>query len=142
MELAALIPVVVVVALSSFNLARYVALCATFDRVALDAIVSQGVSPAGAQTAMAAVGEVRKCIEDALGDVRSCEVEVSAEPLGETDRGRKLFVSPLLTSFRCTLVYRPWPSTFVIGGVVYESPVTLRHERSLVVDRYRPGVVI
>ncbi len=135
-------PVVLVVALASFNLARFVALCATFDRVSLDAIVSQGVSPAGAQTKLAAAGEVRACIQDALRDVRSCDVEVSVEPVGAAGGGRSLFVSPLLTRFRCVLLFRPWPSSFVMGGVAYESPVVLRHERSMVVDRFRPGVVI
>ena len=142
MELAALMPVIIVVSLASFNLARFVALCATFDRVSLDAVVSQGVSPAGAQTKLVAAGEVQSCIEDALGAPQTCSVEVSVERLGEADGSRKLFLSPLLTRFRCSLVFRPWPASFTIAGVTYDSPVVLRHERSMVVDRFRPGVVI
>ncbi len=142
-ELAALMPVVIVVALFSYNLARFVALCATFDRVSLDAVVAQGVAPAGTQSRIAAAGEVRSSIESALDASQVCSVEVATEPVGETGEGvRRLFLSPLLTRFRCTLVYRPWPSSFVIAGVTYDMPLALRHERSLVVDRYRPGVVI
>ena len=141
-ELAALMPAVIVVALVVYNLARFVALCATFDRVSYDAIVAQGVAPAGIQTRIVAAGEVQGCIESALDAPTACSVEVSAEQVTHDGSVRQLFVSPLLTRFRCTLVYRPWPSSFVIVGVAYDSPLALRHERELVVDRYRPGVVM
>lgn len=141
-ELAAMVPVVIVVALTAYNLARFVTLCAEFDRVAPDAVVSQGVAPAGTQTTLAASGEVESCIADALGESGSCSVEVAAEPVWASGTPGGLCLSPLLTRFRCTLVYRPWPSSFTIAGVPYESPVALRHERSMVVDRYRPGVVM
>jgi hypothetical protein len=29
-----------------------------------------------------------------------------------------------------------------LPGISYEAPFTLTHERTLVVDRYRPGVVL
>ena len=141
-ELAALMPVIIVVALTVYNLARFVALCATFDRVSLDAVVSQGVAPAGTQARIVAAGEVRGCIESALDTPSLCSVEVAAEGVGDTGDAKGLFLSPLLTRFRCTLVFKPWPSSFTIAGVAYESPLALRHERSMVVDRYRPGVVI
>ena len=136
-ELAALMPVVIVVALTTYNLARYVALCATFDRVSYDAVIAQGVAPSGTQTSIVAAGEVGRCIESALDTPTTCSVEVSAERVGMSGETRGLFLSP-----RCTLVFRPWPSTFTIAGVAYDSPLALRHERALVVDRYRPGVVI
>ena len=141
-ELAALMPIVIVVALTAYNLARYVALCATFDRVSYDAVIAQGVAPGGAQTRIAAAGEVGRCIESALDTPATCSVEVSTEGVRESAEASGLFLSPLLTRFRCTLVFRPWPSTFTIAGVAYASPLALRHERALVVDRYRPGVVI
>ena len=141
-ELAALMPVILVVALVVFNLARFVALCATFDRVSLDAVVSQGIAPVGTQSKLAAAGEVRGCIESTLGLRQACSVEVAVEPVSEAQGTRRLFVSPLLTRFRCTLVFKPWPSSFTIAGVKYDAPICLRHERSMVVDRYRPGVVI
>ena len=36
----------------------------------------------------------------------------------------------------------PAPDAFVIAGVASGTPFQLSHERSLVVDRYRPGVVM
>ncbi len=141
-ELAVLIPVVIVVSLVVFNLARFVSLCAAFDRISLDAVVSQGVSPAGNQTQMAAVDAVHECIVGALDERDLCDVRVSCEPASFLRGGTTMSLSPALTRFTCVLVYRPWPASFVIAGVPYDSPLALSHVRSLVIDRYTPGVVM
>lgn len=141
-ELAVLMPVIIVVSLLSYNLARYVTLCASFDRMALDAVITQGVAPEGTQTKFVAVDQVRTCIEESLNASRTCSVEVSTESVREPSASRKLFVSPLLTRFRCALVFRPWPASVSIAGVTYDMPCELRHECTVVVDRYRPGVVM
>lgn len=141
-ELAVLMPVIVVVALVAYNLLRFVCACAMFDRVAQDAVLMHGVSPSGTQTSVVAVDQVRSSICDALKDDPSCSVEVSAERVGGTGRGSLLSLSPSLTRFDCELRYKPWPSAFVMAGVRYDAPVFLRHARTLVVDRYRPGVVM
>lgn len=142
-EMAVMVPVGIVVALVVYNLCRFSEACALFDRVALDAVVSQGVSPPGEQSALSASGAVRTCIEEALA-AHSCEVSVAvtgaqAEAPGQ---GISFPVSPLLTTYTCTLRYRPWPHTFVLAGVPFRPPVVLTHERRLVVDRFRPGVVV
>jgi hypothetical protein len=136
-------PVAIVVALVVYNLCRFVEACAVFDRVALDAVVAQGVSPAGEQTSAAATGQVRASIEQALG-MRSCEVVVSAAGASAASarEGLSFPLSPLLTRYTCTLRYRPWPGSFVIAGVSMGAPVVLTHTRTLVVDRFRPGVVV
>lgn len=142
-ELAVLVPVIVVTALIVLNLCRFVEVCAAFDRIAPDAVISHGVSPAGEQSALSSAGSVKACIEKALASSR-CEVSVSvsgAEPVA-VGRGLTFPVSPLLTTYTCTLSYHPWPGSFVIAGVSFSPPVTLRHVRTLVVDRYRPGVVV
>jgi len=139
-ELAVLVPVVLVVALVILNLMRFVGACAVFDRASLDAVVSHGVAPAGEQTSLVAVDEVRGCIEAALND-KSCEAEVRAESLSGDGTGTFSLVSHL-TRYTCTLVYRPWPTSIRLPGITYQAPLSLRHERTLVVDRYRPGVVL
>jgi hypothetical protein len=139
-ELAVLVPVALVVALVVLNLMRFVGACAVFDRASLDAIVSHGVAPAGEQTSLAAVDEVEGCIGEALDD-ESCEVEVSAENLSGDEAGVFSLASHL-TRYTCTLVYRPWPTSLRLPGITYQAPLSLRHERTLVVDRYRPGVVL
>lgn len=141
-EMAVMVPVAIVVALVAFNLLCFVDACAAFDQAALDAIVSRGVSPSGQQTQSVAVGEVRAALEDALGREGTCEVEVRAEQARDDGSSSSFLISPLLTRYVCTLTYRPWPRFVSLPGITLEAPVALRHERELVVDRYRPGVVM
>ena len=143
-ELAVVLPVCIVVGLVAYNLCRFVEACATFDRVAPDAVIALGVSPAGEQSALSAAGQVRSSIQSAL-DMSSCEVSVQvsgAQQDGAAGHGLGFSVSPLLTTFTCTLRYRPWPGSFVMAGVVFTPPIALTHTRTLVVDRFRPGVVV
>ena len=140
-ELAVLMPLVLVCALAIFNLLRFVEACAVFDRVALDAVVTQGVAPAGEQSLVSSVEAVRSGLAEAFADMPSCEIEVRASKLSE-EEGASLAVNPFLTRFVCTLRFYPWPLSFSIAGIDARIPVFLTHERSLVVDRFRSGVVI
>ncbi len=141
-ELAVVVPVAIVVALIVLNLMWFVEACAAFDQAALDAVVAHGVSPAGEQEGSAAVAQVTAALERAMGREGTCEVEVSAQVVSGGGEAAPLVVSPFLTRYTCTLVYRPWPRLLRMPGVTYEAPLALRHERELVVDRYRPGVVV
>ncbi|MDO4797307.1 MAG: hypothetical protein Q4A01_04710 [Coriobacteriales bacterium] len=140
-ELAALAPVMIVVSLIVFNLSRFCMLCAMFDRVSLDAVVAHGISPSGQDAQITGVHDIQQCIEQALPAKGSCEVAVSAEEVSGEGAGR-LSVMPALVRYRCRLSYAPWPSSFSIAGVSVNAPLVLWHERSLVVDRYKPGVVM
>lgn len=141
-ELAVVMPVAIVVALTVYNLGRYVQLCAAFDQVSLDAIVSQGVSPPGQQSEYSAVASIRSVVAEALeGDDFRVLVSTGEGSSGD-GAGSTFSMAPLHTRYVCTLEYRPWPRSLVIGGVRYESPVRLRHQRSLVVDRFKSGVVV
>lgn len=141
-EAAMSIPLLLVSAYVVANLMLFVEACGEFDRIALDAVVSQGVSPSGELTEDAACAQVRSCIEDAMGHGATCSVDVSAkeEPHGWAE-GASFSLFPGLTRYECTLSYRPWPGSFSIAGVSFSSPALLTHTRSLVVDRYRAGVV-
>lgn len=139
-ELTVVVPVAIVVALIGVNLMRFVSLCALFDRASLDAVVSQGIAPAGEQAEVTSVEAVESSIERTMGD-RSVSVTVSVEPLGGTS-GETLVIAPNLTRYVCAFEMRPWPSSVVLAGVSMQAPALLRHERALVVDRYRPGVVV
>lgn len=140
-ELAVVVPVVIVVALVVLNLMGYVEACAAFDQAAQDAVLAQGVAPTGEQDAEHAAGEVRAAIEELVGREDRCEVEVRSEAVSAGAQG-SFVISPLLTRYVCTLTYRPWPRTLRLPGVTYEAPFALEHECELVVDRYRPGVVV
>lgn len=140
-ELAVMVPVALVVALIVLNLVGYVEACAAFDQAALEAIVAHGVAPPGEQSEAAAVEEVEAALVDLLGREDRCEVEVRAEAASSSG-GSGFVVSPLMTRYTCTLRYKPWPRLVRLPGVTYEAPLELTHERELVVDRYRPGVVM
>lgn len=143
-ELAVMLPAMVAIGLIVFNIVKYAEVCAAFDRVALDAAVTHGVSPAGEQSGSNAVKEVEGTIRSAIGSSQ-CEVEVSASG-ASAPRGRKeglaFPMSPLLTTYTCRLRFHPWPRRVSIAGVGFSVPLSLTHERSITVDRFRPGVVI
>lgn len=140
-ELAVLTPVVIVVGLVVLNLMWFVDACAAFDQAALDAVVAHGVAPSGEQSQQRAVEEVREALSQAL-DREGCEVEVRAEAVTGDVLDAPLVISPLLTRYVCTLSYRPWPRLVRLPGITYEAPLSLTHSRELVVDRFRPGVVM
>ena len=144
-ELAVVAPVVIVLALIVWNLMCFVEACAAFDQAALDAVTAHGVAPSGEQSERRAVEEVRAALEDTLSGLASCEVDVRSEPAEEAAEGAAtgavLTVSPLLTRYVCTLTYHPRPRLVSFPGVPYGAPLALVHERELVVDRYRSGVV-
>lgn len=140
-ELSVLVPVVLVIALVLVNLMEFVVCCARFDRASLDAVISQGVSAAGEQTQAAAVEAVRLALSQAMGADSPCEVDVRAERVGEGAKTTSFVISPLLTRYVCTMTFLPWPRVLRMPGISLEAPLALVHERELVVDRYRPGVV-
>lgn len=140
-ELACLMPVALVVAVIVFNLVRFVEACAVFDRAALDAVVLQGVAPSGEQSLVSGVEAVRASIADSFEEMPSCDIEVSARTLSDIEGG-SIAVNPLLTRYVCKLTFYPWPLSFAVAGIDARIPVALTHEKSLVVDRFRAGVVI
>jgi hypothetical protein len=143
-ELAALLPVTLVCGLIVMNLMQFVVACARFDRVALDAVVSQGVSAAGDQDSLTAVADVRSAIVRAMGDDERLDLEVSvaAAEDGTPSEGAVFSLATGLVRFTCTLRFHPWPREVSIAGVSMGAPLSLVHERQLVVDRYKPGVVV
>ena len=142
-ELAVMLPVVLVIAIAGINLARYVELCARFDRVALDAVVAHGVSPSGSQDVGNAASQVQAHIDQAFADVDGLEVSVSQQGIGRLGGGEVTFsLLPTLTRYECEMRLSPWPSSLVIAGVSLGAPAVLTHRRSLVVDRFRSGVVV
>lgn len=141
-ELAVLVPPAIVVALIVFNLMGFIDACAVFDQASLDAVLAHGVAPVGAQTSDTAEAEVAAAIRRALGNEGTCEIEVRSSGASQDAPTGSFVISPLLTRYTCTLRYKPWPRFLCMPGITMEAPFVLTHERSLVVDRYRPGVVM
>lgn len=66
-ELAFLIPVVIVSALIIINLGYFSSLCAKFDRVSQDMITSHGVAPSGEQSSASAKAQIEEKLKQAMG---------------------------------------------------------------------------
>lgn len=141
-ELAVMTPVVIVVVLILVNLLMFVEACAAFDQAAMGAVIAHGVAASGSSTQETAVAEVQEALEESFGRESYCDVEVRAESVTEGDEDTTLTISPLLTRYVCTLTFYPWPNLLRLPGITLESPLSLVHERELVVDRYRSGVVV
>lgn len=139
-ELAVLMPVVIVVALVALNLLQFSELCARFDRVALDSVLVSGVSPAGTDGSDG-VDAVREQLVHAMGEGFDHEVEVRAEDARAPGGQATFDLAAGTVRYVCVLGFRPWPTSLGMAGVSVRLPVVMRHERSFVVDRYRAAVI-
>ena len=140
-EVAVIVPVAIVAALTIANIMAFLGCCAAFDRAGLDAVIAHGISPSGHQSELSATTAIRSSIEEALGSNPAVSVDVSADPLSGSS-GMLASLCPPLVRYTCTLHFRPWPQHLRLAGASMDAPFEVIHERSLVVDRSRPGVVI
>lgn len=141
-ELAVVIPVVIAVCLICYNAGRYAMLCADFDRLAQNACVVYGVSPSGEQSSAHAAAEIKAELASELPS-ELVTVDVQAEGMSADPHQPLTFlISPLLTRYTCVMKYKPWPLSFVLAGTELSLDIGLEHKKSLVVDRFRPRVVM
>lgn len=141
-ELAVVAPVMVVLALIVYNLMVFADATARFDRVAPDIVLIHGSAPAGEDgdgVSQDACGQVAARLEEAL-EGYDVEVEVTRSGAGPGEGGVLTLVGSPVT-YRCTMRYRPWPSGFSLAGVDLGAPAVLEHERSVVIDPWKSGVV-
>ncbi len=142
-EAALVLPVLIVLAFVMANVLLYVEACITFDRIAYDAVLSQGVAPSGEQSTEQASSAIQSTIEEALNRSSTCEVKVVAYDVDRfsSSNGAVFSIVPSLTRYECTLYFTPWGSSIQFAGISF-TPAALTHTRSYVVDRYRSGVVV
>lgn len=140
-EMAVVLPVLLVLAMISYNLMRFEAAVARFDRVAPDVVIAHGVSPGGDSGAEGDVAAIVRDKLDSALDGYGVSVEVSVQDEGFAS-GDTFSLAPLTRTFTCELVYEPWPSALSIAGVSLGAPAELRHVRTVVVDPWKPGVVV
>lgn len=130
-ELAVVLPVVIVVAVIVVNAMTFFAECAEFDRVGRNAVRMCAASPSGSVELSRIAAEVESAVEESMA-LDADEVEVLAR---QVDSGHAAF----------ELVLRFRPGLFGMGlrdevfGV--QLPV-LTHAVELTVDRYKPGMFV
>ncbi len=138
-EMAVVAPVLIVLALIVYNLMQFTCAVARFDRLAPDIVIAQAVSPEGV-SGLATTARVQEALQEAMAPY-----DVQIEVINEADEASGLEILALTAApqtYRCTLAFHPWPTGFSIAGVNMGTPLVLRHERAVVVDPWRPGVVM
>lgn len=160
-EMAVVAPVLIVLALISYNMMVFLSATARFDRVAPDIVLVHGSSPAstGAEPAPGrdpASDAVRTALERAM---EGYEVEIEVDCVDgavnegvdgapAAGSGEGAGGSPMLglvgaqRTFRCSMRFRLWPQIRSIAGVEFGAPFELRHMRAVVIDPWRSGVVV
>lgn len=128
--LVAVLPVAIIVAAIAVNSLLFFSECAKFDRVARNAVRVCAASPAYGQGLDQSIAAIDAMIEEAMGDGVDCQVGASGSGAG-------------FTSFTATMSYEP--SLFGLGlkdEVLGVALPALRHEVSLSVDSYKPGMLL
>ncbi|MCL2882859.1 MAG: hypothetical protein FWF30_00080 [Coriobacteriia bacterium] len=145
-EMAVLMPVLIVVALILFNCLNYLAASARFDRLVEQAVRTQAASPASGSYGMASRADsCEQLLRGAFSDYPDVQVKVEAEAVAwgggsSEDAGGGLAFSllPKQEAYTCRLTYTPWPFQKAVFGLKL---FQVEHTRRLVIDPYRPGVL-
>lgn len=142
-EMAVVVPVLLVLALIVYNIMLFVAATARFDRIAPDVVAAHAVSPSGESDGSTddSVGVIESQIEGAMAGY-DVEIEVTCTEGGASSGDDLLTLIGGLRTYRCSMRMRPWPSSLSIAGVDLGAPVALAHHRDVTVDPWRPGVVM
>ena len=142
-EMAVVIPVLLVLALIVYNIMLFVDATARFDRIAPDIVAAHAVSPSGESDGSTddSVGVIESQIEGAMAGY-DVEIEVTCTEGGAGSGDDLLTLIGGLRTYRCSMRMRPWPSSLSIAGVDLGAPVALAHHRDVTVDPWRPGVVM
>lgn len=142
-EMAFVVPVLLVLALIVYNIMLFVAATARFDRIAPDIVAAHAVSPSGEGDGSAddGVSVIESQIEGAMAGY-DVEIGVTCTEGGASSGDDLLTLIGGLRTYRCSMRMRPWPSSLSIAGVDLGAPVALAHHRDVTVDPWRPGVVM
>lgn len=141
-ELALLFPVLLVLACICISCIQFIYACTYFDQMALDEIISQGVSPSGSGGDDAVVREIQEALNYSFSNFKRVNIEVRQTTLGEKATDEILSFLTGYKKIECTLNYVPWPLSAHMSFMGVHAPIKLSHTRSLVIDTYKGGVVI
>ena len=129
-ELAALLPVALIVAVIAVNALSFFSECASFDRLSRQAVRTCATSMAYGQDTAEARALVKQALSESFA-LDNEEVEVAVENAGSE-----------CVRYRATLSWSP-----TLFGMGLKSEVfgvglpSLKHEASYAIDPYNPGVI-
>lgn len=127
-ELAVVMPIILIVLVIAIDMLVFAGECARFDHLAPQHIVAYATSPAMDEYAPEArVSEIQRALEADFAKNGSL-VEVSCEDAGQALAS--------MAVYHCTLRFSPWPLS--MAG----APAMLEHECELAIDPYTPGELL
>ena len=130
-ELAVAMPVLIVVAVIAVNALTFFAECAVFDRAVHEAVLVHAASPAYGQGLDQSCALVEQAVLETLGTAGD-DVSVTYGDAGFD-----------FVQFTATLEYHPTLFGLGLRSEVFGVGLpTLTHATTLVVDVYKPGVIV
>lgn len=129
-ELVAVLPVAIIVAVIVVNALTFFSECAAFDRLSRNAVRLCATSPDYGQTVADSVAKVQALLEEGM-TAENLAIEVAAE---QDALGHARFTMKLLFA----------PTLFGLGlrdQVLGVALPRLEHTESIVVDTYKPGML-
>ncbi|NTU89250.1 MAG: hypothetical protein HGA54_04990 [Actinobacteria bacterium] len=146
-ELAVVMPVLIALVIISVDSMVYLGDCARFDRISGEIVRIHAASPAvSGEGASSCAEAIQADIEDAMNPSMHLSFSVTCVEKSESNNGSATgpadivgSFSPRLQEYRCTLNYIPWPFTMGVFGF---DLAPLSHNRTYIIDPYRPGVFL
>lgn len=130
-EMAVALPILIVVAAIAVNVMTFFGNCASFDRIAHEAVRIHATAPAYGQDVGQSCALIEQTVRSQL-DAQNLNVSVEHSTTG-VDFGR----------YRLVLEYHPTLFGMSLRSSVFGvSLPPLRHEAICVVDEYKPGVIV
>lgn len=129
-ELVAVLPAALIIALVVVNALTFFSECATFDRLSRNAVRVCATSPGYGQTVADSVAKVQGLLDEGM-EADNLTVEVGAE-------------QDALGHVRFTMKLRFRPTLFGLGlrdEVLGVSLPALEHTETIAVDSYKPGML-
>lgn len=143
-EMAVVVPVMIVFALITYNIMLFADAVARFDRVAPDIVLAHAAAPEGEDSSGLEQGDAPSRVREELQNAMQgydLEIEVTSEGGAAQDGGSLLSLAGTFETYTCTMRFKPWPQGFSIAGVALGAPALLVHERAVTIDPWRSGVV-
>ena len=127
-ELAVVMPVILIVLVIAVDMLVFAGECARFDHIAPQRVLAQAASaPMNGYELGARTAAIRAALESDFAK-ESSSIEVSYEDAG--------VALASMSVYRCTFRFAPWPLS--IAG----APALLEHECNIAVDPYTPGELL
>lgn len=127
-ELAVIMPVILIVLVIAIDMLVFASECARFDHIAPQRVLAQAASaPMDGYELGARTAAIRAALESDFAKEGS-SIEVSYEDAG--------VALASMSVYRCTFRFAPWPLS--IAG----APALLEHECNIAVDPYTPGELL